>query len=183
MPIINGASPHKHFPVQYSLHILGQDGSLKHREYLEREARLPSRLIEQMEANIRKVGSIVSWHASFEKSQNREMAGMFPDKENFLVNLNERMVDLEDVFKTAYVDARFDGSTSIKKVLPIVCPHLSYKDLEIQEGSLAIEAWRRMINANSEEGKEIASDLLKYCERDTFAMVEIYRFLNGLVNR
>ena len=124
--------------------------------------------------------SIISWHASFEKTRNREVAEAFPDKAEFLNDLNDRMVDLQDVFKSDYVDARFDGSTSIKKVLPVVCLHLDYSDLDVQDGSSAMEAWERMINAAPEEADGIARSLLNYCERDTFAMVEIYRFLNGL---
>jgi len=180
VPLIDGASPHKHFPVQYSLHILEENGTLTHRECLERKARMPLRLIEQMQADIGPVGSIVSWHASFEKTRNREMAEVFPNKADFLNDLNNRMVDLEDVFKTDYVDVRFDGSTSIKKVLPVVCPHLDYSDLTVQEGSSAMEAWERMLNAEPEEADRIAEALLSYCERDTFAMVEIYRFLVAL---
>ena len=180
VPLIDGASPHKHFPVQYSLHILEEHGTPTHREYLEREARMPIRLIEQMQADIKPVGSIVSWHASFEKMCNREMAGAFPGKADFLSDLNDRMVDLEDVFKTDYVDARFDGSTSIKKVLPVVCPHLDYSDLDVQDGSSAMEAWERMLNAEPQEADRIANALLSYCARDTFAMVEIYRFLAAI---
>ncbi len=182
VPTLDGASPHKHFPVQYSLHVLEEDGSLTHKEFLEREARLPLRLVEQMQADIGPEGSIVSWHASFEKTQNREMAKWFSDKAVFLTNINDRMVDLEDVFKAAYVDIRFDGSTSIKKVLPVICPELSYNDLDVQDGTSAMESWERMINADGEEADQIASALLSYCERDTFAMVEIYRFLIGLVS-
>jgi hypothetical protein len=177
VPLLDGASPHKNFPVQYSLHILEEDGRLTHREFLEREARLPRQLIEQMSADIGPTGSLVSWHASFEKTQNREMAKAFPEKAELLTDLNDRMVDLEDVFKADYVDARFDGSTSIKKVLPVICPHLGYGDLDVQDGSSAMEAWERMINAEPEEAERIARSLLSYCERDTFAMVEIYRFL------
>lgn len=182
VPILDGASPHKHFPVQYSLHVLEEDGSLTHKEFLEREARLPLRLVEQMQADIGQEGSIVSWHASFEKTQNREMTVLFPDKAAFLNELNDRMIDLEDMFKTAYVDARFDGSTSIKKVLPVICPELSYEDLEVQDGTSAMESWERMINADGEDSDQIASALLSYCDRDTFAMVEIYRFLTGLIS-
>ena len=111
MPLLDGASPHKQFPVQYSLHILEQNGNLSHRQYLEREARMPLRLIEEMQADIGPTGNIVSWHASFEKTQNRNMAEAYPSKAVFLNDLNDRMVDLEDVFKTDYVDAKFDGST------------------------------------------------------------------------
>lgn len=180
VPLVDGASPHKQFPVQYSLHILDAGGGLTHKEFLEREARLPDRLIEQMQADIEGEGSIVSWHASFEKTQNREMAALFPDKAAFLDDLNDRMVDLEDVFKADYVDIGFDGSTSIKKVLPVVCPELSYKDLDVQDGTLAMEAWERLIVAEDQEADQVAGSLLRYCERDTFAMVEIYRFLEGL---
>lgn len=180
VPMIDGASPHKHFPVQYSLHILDAEGGLTHKEFLERNARLPDRLVEQMQADIGPEGSVVSWHASFEKTQNREMARLFSEKAAFLDDLNDRMVDLEDVFKTAYVDARFDGSTSIKKVLPVVCPDLGYGDLDVQDGSSAMEAWERMVKADAKEAEKIARGLLSYCERDTFAMVEIYRFLINL---
>lgn len=180
VPLVDGASPHKQFPVQYSLHILDADGGLTHKEFLEREARLPDRLIEQMQADIEGEGSIVSWHASFEKTQNREMAALFPDKAAFLDDLNDRMVDLEDVFKADYVDVGFDGSTSIKKVLPVICPELNYEDLDVQDGASAMESWERMICAEGNEADQIANTLLSYCERDTFAMVEIYRFLAGL---
>ena len=181
VPLLDRTSPHKHFPVQYSLHVLSEDGSLSHTEYLEREARLPDRLLAQLREDIGGEGSIVSWHASFEKTRNKEMAVLFPEHAEFLADLNERMVDLEDVFKKDYVDARFDGSTSIKKVLPVVCPDLGYDDLDVQDGASAMDAWQKMVNAEGGESDQIASDLKSYCELDTFAMVEIYRFLVRLI--
>lgn len=182
VPMLDRTSPHRHFPVQYSLHVLHKDGILEHHEYLEREARLPDRLLASLNADIESDGSIVSWHASFEKTQNKEMAHLFPDYATFLANLNERMADLEEVFKADYVDARFDGSTSIKKVLPVICPELSYKELDVQDGASAMDAWRKMIGAEVDEGDQIASALLGYCELDTFAMVEIYRYLARLAS-
>lgn len=109
--------------------------------------------------------------------RNRDMALLFPEKAKLLTELNERMVDLEDVFKSDYVDARFDGLTSIKKVLPVICPELSYKELDVQDGASAMEAWQRMIEADKAEADEIAEALLSYCKLDTLAMVDIYRFL------
>ena len=144
--------------------------------------RLPLNLIEQMERDFGDVGSIVSWHASFEKSRNEEMAKCFPEKSDFLLGLNDRMVDLEDIFKKAYVDARFDGKTSIKNVLPVLCPKLTYKNLDVQDGASAIDAWQKMVSSSSEkEQQQIASDLLEYCKRDTYAMVKIYTFLREVI--
>lgn len=180
VPLLDRTRPHRHFPVQYSLHVLHQDGTLEHCEYLEREARLCDRLLAKLGADIGSEGSVVSWHASFEKTQNKEMARLFPDHAGFLNDLNERMADLEDVFKADYVDVRFDGSTSIKKVLPVICPELSYEELDVQDGASAMDAWQKMVSAEGEESDQIASALLGYCKLDTFAMVEMYRFLMRL---
>lgn len=183
VPAIEGSKPHKHIPVQYSLHILQADGALDHREFLARSMEDPHELVDQLQGDIGEDGSVVSWHASFEKTRNKELAERYSDHANFLRRLNERMVDLEDVFKLDYVDIDFGGSTSIKKVLPVVCPQLSYEAEEVQDGASAMEAWQRMIAADDPEADQIANRLLSYCKLDTFAMVEIYRFLRQLVDR
>ena len=180
IPLINYIKPYEHFPIQYSLHKLCADGSLSHKEYLEPEARLPDHLLSRLKSHIGNQGNILSWHASFEKTINNNVARVFPEDALFLNDLNERTVDMEKVFKTDYVDARFEGSTSIKKVLPVLCPQLSYSDLDIQNGPSAMEAWQKMLNCEPNEAKHIAHSLLSYCKLDTFAMVEIYRFLTRL---
>lgn len=177
VPPIDGQGPHRHVPVQYSLHVMSETGDLEHREYLEREARLPDRLVARMAEDFEPAGSVLSWHAGFEIQRNDEMAALFPERAPFLQAVNRRMVDLEDVFKSDYVDARFGGSTSIKKVLPVIRPALDYADLAVGDGTAAMEAWERMLDADPAEADRIAEDLLRYCERDTFAMVEILRFL------
>ena len=182
VPVIEGSKPHGHIPVQYSLHILDADGTLSHREYLARSMEPPRELVDQLQRDIGEEGSLVSWHASFEKTRNKELAERCPDQADFLKRLNERMVDLEEVFKRDYVDIRFGGSTSIKKVLPVVCPHLSYEEEDVQDGASAMETWQRMIAADNTEADQIADQLLSYCKLDTFAMVEIYRFLRQLVD-
>jgi hypothetical protein len=182
VPIMDKASPHNSFPVQYSLHILYEDGKLEHKEFLQRNPQLPLNLVKQMENDFGNAGSVVSWHASFEKTQNSKMGKWFPEKEEFLNNLSERMVDLEDMFKMAYVDARFKGSTSIKKVLPVICPHLGYEDLDVQDGATAMDAWQRMTSLSGAEAETEAQALLAYCKMDTLAMVEIYKFLRKLTD-
>ena len=181
VPLVDRIQPQKQFPVQYSLHVLEADGTLTHREFLEREARLPDRLLKQMRSDFASEGSVVSWHASAEKTQNLSMQKWFPENTEFLEDINERMVDPESLFKAAYVDVGFDGFTSIKRIQPVICPELSYKNLDVSDGSAAMDAWKRMIDASPDEANRIADDLLKYCERDTLVMVEIYNFLAELV--
>jgi hypothetical protein len=88
-----------------------------------------------------------------------------------------------DIFsKQLYVHKGFMGGTSIKDVLPVLVPELSYKDLAIQEGGTASQSWDKINSAQASQAEknQIARDLKLYCERDTFAMVAIWRFLQKL---
>jgi hypothetical protein len=61
-------------------------------------------------------------------------------------------------------------------------PELSYADLAIREGGTASQMWDKITAAgmNAAEKEKIARDLKLYCERDTFAMFAIWRFLEKL---
>jgi len=181
IPLADGLKPHLPMPVQYSLHTLSSVNELKHFEHLSDRPGLQLELIEQMEHDFGKDGSVLSWNKSFEMSCNKRMAELFPGKSDFLSNLNDRTVDLMDVFKEDYVDARFEGSISIKKVLPVVCPHLKYDQDAVHDGTGAMEAWLLMVeNPDADEKVKLRQQLLEYCKLDTLAMVEIYRFLKSL---
>ncbi len=111
------------------------------------------------------------------------MARLHPTAEPFLAALNARVFDLKDVFsKQLYVDGRFNGSCSTKDVLPALVPHLSYKNLAIQEGNSASLGWYRMFDPQltSEERATTETNLRAYCKLDTLAMVEIFRYLLAL---
>jgi hypothetical protein len=84
-----------------------------------------------------------------------------------------------------YVDYRFHGSASIKKVLPVLCPELSYKELDINEGTKAMLQWHEMVygNLSESEKEKIRFDLLTYCKLDTWAMVEIYRKMRKTITK
>ena len=182
-PIIDGARPHAPIPFQYSLHIKRSpnDNKLEHVEYLAEEATLPISLIEHMQKNISDVGSVVSWHASYENTQNRNMAVMYPAKSDFLQGLIDRTVDLEDLFKEGYVDIKFQGSTSIKKVLPVLAPDLSYAGMEVENGTDAMEAWQRLVSLpKGSQKNELRKSMLEYCKLDTLAMVRIFEFMEKL---
>ncbi len=92
------------------------------------------------------------------------------------------MVDLMDLFKTAYVDIGFGGSTSIKRVLPVLCPDLSYAAMDVSDGTAAMEAWGRFVDAETDasERERLKAALLDYCALDTLAMVEIFRVVGGV---
>lgn len=181
VPFAKAHGPFQQMPVQYSLHRLHADESLEHFEYLTTSHGEQRALVEHMEASFGGKGTIVSWNKSFENSCNIRMGKLLPEKTEFLLGLNERTVDLMDLFKADYVDIRFQGSTSIKKVLPVLCPALRYEEDAVHDGAGAMEAWLHMTEA--EDGAErtrLAGELRAYCGLDTLAMVEIYKVIAAI---
>jgi hypothetical protein len=82
--------------------------------------------------------------------------------------------------RTVYSEA-FEGRYSIKKVLPIVVPELSYGDLNIQEGGTASFQYGQMGGMSANEQTQLRQDLLDYCCLDTLAMVKIFDKINALI--
>lgn len=185
VPYFDGQRPYQQVPFQYSLHILrSPDAELEWREYLHRDASDPARpLTEQLIKDVGTDGTVLVWYEAFEKSRNSELGEMFPEHKEAMEALNERVVDLIIPFKSKwYDDPRFEGSASIKKVLPVLCPELSYKTLGIQEGGSAQRLWMEAVldGKRIDQKEQILADLLEYCKLDTLAMVEIFRVIQKL---
>lgn len=184
IPQHSGLKPYEAVPFQYSCHILHEDGNLEHTEYLHCDTDDPrGPLLESMLTHIGATGSVVVYNAAFERSVLRKLAEFAPTHRPEIESLIERLWDQLDIFKHDYRSYRFGGSNSIKKVLPVVAPHLSYGALNVQRGDQAQAVWNRMIllaedNPSQQVQKELLiADLLAYCELDTLAMVEIHRHL------
>jgi hypothetical protein len=183
IPRFNGFSPYQQIPFQYSLHVLEAPGNeLEHLQFLFTESSDPSRdLAESLQQNIGATGSVIVWNKSFECGINEALGSRMLLAKSFLQSVNDRVFDLMDIFKKQYfVHKDFRGSTSIKRVLPVLAPELSYKDLEIHEGGTASQSWNKLTTSdmNEEEKRKIAENLRKYCERDTYAMYVIWKHLD-----
>ena len=185
IPYFDGLRPYQQVPFQYSLHLLqAPDATLEHKEYLHKESSNPSRpLTEKLISDVGDVGTVLVWYEGFEKSRNSELGDMIPEYKNAMESLNGRVIDLMTPFKEKwYDDPRFEGSASIKKVLPVLCSELSYKTLGIQEGASAQRLWMEAVLDGTRDGEkqQILEDLLEYCKLDTLAMVEIYNKLRNV---
>ena len=184
VPRIVGIRPWQQIPFQFSLHILYEGDDLKHVEYVSDSLSEAGEMMPALIDAVSSSGSILSWHASFEKKRNQEMGELYPEYRDALSAINERMFDLEKVFIEAYTDAAFRGSTSIKNVLPVLCPNLSYDNLTVQDGTQAMEQWFAMVASDDEaERGQIRDDLLAYCKMDTLAMVNLYQVLLGCLKK
>ncbi|MCF7802705.1 MAG: DUF2779 domain-containing protein [Candidatus Marinimicrobia bacterium] len=182
VPRFEGMRPYDQFPFQYSCHILQEDGSLDHVEYLHTDQTDPrGPVAEHLVKSIGAMGSVIAYNAGFEKRILADLRDRFSTLQEPLQGMIDRLWDQLVIFRKHYTDYRFRGSNSIKAVLPVLVPELAYEDLEIQGGEVAQVAWNELLDTEDEaQRKELIQSLLAYCRRDTLGMVEIYRQLVDL---
>jgi len=186
VPPFDGCRPYEKMSFQYSLHILDNAASkLRHLEYLAEPGIDPRRdLLESMLERIPQDACIIAWNQSFEISVIRGLAELFPEHREWVVQLIDNFRDLMQPFKNRDIylwEAK--GSYSIKPILPLLVPELSYKDLEgVANGGDAMDAYYKMNRAvDAGELATIRTQLLEYCKRDTEAMVRILEKMQHLV--
>ena len=116
-----------------------------------------------------------------------DLAKALPEYASRLQFLIGRIVDLHAIVKHNICDPAFEGSFSIKRVLPALVPGMGYDDLDITEGNLASFRYLQMLEAEAKGNQDIAEVIRKnlwdYCKRDTEAMVEVIKALEVLVDQ
>ena len=181
IPLYEGIRPYMQIPFQYSLHYIEtENGKLLHKEFLAEPGKDPRRsLAEQLVKDIPKDVCTLAYNMTFEKTVIKNLAELYPDLSDHLLNIRENMKDLMVPFqKRQYYTKDMHGSYSIKYVLPALYPDdpsLNYHNLEeVHNGSEAMNAFANMESLTEEEQQKLRHNLLKYCELDTYAMVKIY---------
>lgn len=183
LPLYIGTSPYKVIPFQWSNHILSEDGSISHEEFLHDGFNDPrvgfARTLLQTLGN---KGSVVVY-SSFEASRIKELMQVLPHLSDDLHELLDRIVDLLKLVRVHCYHPEFHGSFSIKSVLPALVPDLDYSDLEINDGGLASVAYAEIVDPDTKQERRdhLRKCLLDYCERDTEAEVRLYQTLKSIV--
>lgn len=181
IPEFDHVRPFMQIPFQYSLHYYESENSeLKHEEFLAEASIDPRRsLAEKLVKDIPINTCVLAYNMQFEKMVIKNLASLYPDLSNHLMNIHDNMLDLMVPFKNRwYYTKDMHGSYSIKYVLPALFPRdpeLNYHNLEdIHNGSEAMNSFQTLSNYSYEKQQQIRSNLLKYCYLDTYAMVKIY---------
>jgi len=185
IPMYDGISPYMQIPFQYSLHYIKEENSkLEHTDFLAEPNIDPRRLLaERLVEDIPKDSCILAYNMKFEKMVIRNLANLYVDLSDHLMNIHDNMQDLMVVFKKRdYYTKEMYGSYSIKYVLPALFPddpELDYHNLDlIHNGAEASGNYANLGEYSQEEQDKIKNALLKYCELDTYAMVKIWQKLN-----
>lgn len=186
VPLFDNSRPYQQIPFQYSLHIMDKPGAnLQHYEFLAQPGQDPrSELLDTLLKIIPKDACILAWNQSFEISVIRKLGELFPEKQKRVELLIENFRDLMAPFRSRNIYLwQSKGSYSIKSILPILVPELSYKDMDIADGGMAMDAYHQMGSIDDhEELMKLRNALLEYCKLDTLAMVRILEKMRALAN-
>jgi hypothetical protein len=179
IPLFEGYQPYEPIVFQYSLYVLNSPNETpQHFECLLTGAEDPAtRIVPDLLSHIGVCGSVVVWNQSFEASRNRELAKRTPQYADQLHDINDRMFDLMKIFKDGYyVHPDFHGSASLKAILPVLCPELTYDSLAIADGGQAMLTWYALQSGAIpiEDRVDVEQALKTYCRMDTWGMVQLW---------
>lgn len=186
IPRFTGYSPFNQITFQFSLHVVEDiDKEPSHFDFIFTKNTNPDEsFILALKKHLPNIGHVITWNKNFEMGRNKDLANRNPEHREFLEDLNSRIIDLMDIFTNQYfIHPKFKGKTSIKYVLPVLAPDLSYKALDIQEGGTASNTWNQIVSGEltKEEALEKTEHLLTYCELDTLAMYRIWKYLREII--
>ena len=179
-PPYQGMKPYDVLVFQYSLHI-EQNNELKHINYIgENDCR--KAFIESLIENVPKQGHILVYNMEgAEKLRLMQLAKQFPQYEEQLKQIWERMIDLSLPFSTGNVyHIAMKGSYSLKTLVPIFSNY-HYEDLDVSSGMDAVATYQLYLKAEDEEKARLFEELKQYCALDTYGEYIVYHALKKMV--
>ena len=178
VPVWDGCHPYDAVPVQFSCHVQDEEGRVTHHEWLADGPEDPRpTLAEHLIRACESARTVVAYNAGFERRCIEQMAEALPPLATTLHGIVDRLVDLLAVIRNHVYHPDFGGSFGLKRVLPALVPELRYKDLAINEGSMASLELERLLFQGvelTEDAKaKLRTDLLRYCFQDTLGLVRL----------
>lgn len=156
-----------------------------HREYLHDQDTDPRpNLVEALVNTIGSEGSVVSYNKAFESTCINNLAETYRAHTDALLNIRDRLVDPLPIFRANVYDPAFRGSFSIKNVAPALLGNsMSYKGMEISDGTAAQIAYQRLITGEIDPNEKIQlkNAMLDYCRKDTLAMANLVEWLQNAI--
>ena len=117
--------------------------------------------------------------SGFDKSCVEALAVAVPVLADELREIGKRIVDMLAMVREHVYHPAFEGSFSIKKVLPALVPEAGYADLEVKDGDTAAGMLEGMLVRGAGASRD---ELLRYCERDTEGLVRVWKWLSGAMS-
>ncbi len=188
VPEFEGAKTLEQMPFQYSLQIIDKPDfrDVKTRGFLDISGRDTRRAIaESLTENIPYGAQIIAYHESTERNIIDGLAKYCPDLADHLLSFTYK--DPLKVFENGWYYTKAMGkSFSLKSVAPALYPtdrDMDYHNLQgdVKNGTQAMNVFFKAKNYTQSEKEKIQTDLEKYCDLDTIAVVKILQKLYEVV--
>lgn len=184
IPLYPGTRPFATLAFQWSAHRLAAESQVEKPEHFEflaegdvdPRAEVARTLVETLGQD----DARILVYSPYEKRCLKDMAKHVPDLAIELGAIAHRLFDLLPIVRKHVYHPDLLGSFSIKKVGPAFAPDVSYSDLEgVADGTAAMGAFERIVKGalEPEEERRLRAELRAYCQRDTLALMEVFRAL------
>ncbi len=184
-PRFIGMKPYEPIPVQWSVHRRESEaGKLEHYEFLWPNREDPRRAFMHTLSPALVGARNIVVYGSYEKTLLSNLVRWIPECALNVREIQSKLVDLSQIIRRHVYSLEFLGSFSIKRVLPVLVPGSSYDDLVVKSGTEVASVWEQFSThqEGSFEHTNLGAALLRYCEKDTLALVRILAALKRLAS-
>ena len=136
LPFVPNTRIFEQVPFQYHYFLLESNGEISEANHVSADIeRVREDFLESLlDVLLNNDGSIIAYNIRFEIGILKNLSFKYPEYSNDVESIIGRFWDLENVFRH-YKDPGFLGRTSLKNVLPVLVPNMSYDNLDIIEGN------------------------------------------------
>jgi predicted RecB family nuclease len=181
IPRFPGMRPYDQLPFQWSVHVQRQPGAApEHYEFLASDKSDPrTAFISTLCDALGDRGNVVVYHQQFESQRLSDLALWLPEFLGRIKKIQRRLWDLLPVIRDHVYHPAFNGSYSLKSVLPALVPEMTYEGMEVADGRAAGLVWESLIGGRCGEPEcpQKRQALLAYCAQDTLGMVRLLEVL------
>ena len=185
LPPFAGMKPYQHLPFQWSVHVRrSPKAALEHHDFLAPPHGDPRKdfleaLLDVLGRGASSKGSIVVYNASFETARLKDLARWVPGYKGVVERITARLWDLLKVMREHVYHPGFQGSFSLKAVLPALVPGMGYDGMAIAEGGQASLEYLNIVSGRYSPSKtgRVVRALREYCKKDTLALDKLLRVL------
>ncbi len=187
IPIWKGCRPYDQVPALFSCHVISGPGAITHHAWLadgpgDPRPEIAARVVDACcDAEV-----VVAYNATFEAGVLRDLADSVPKHATRLADIEARLVDALPLVRDHVYDPAFGGSFSLKAVLPVLVPGMTYDTLDIAGGRTATIQLQRLMfegdTLSADERDQTRDALLRYCALDTLGVVRLLERLEALVD-
>lgn len=176
IPQLNDTKPFQQIPFLFCLY--NEQTSIHFMtEHLQDDRRI---FAEQLIDLTKEFNSILVYDKAMEEQSIAYLSRLFPELEIKLKEVNEKMIDISNLFKNLhYYHPAFQNNFSLKSIVKVLAPEVNFDG--ITSGLEAMSYFEKLRSTENPIEKElIKNDIVSYCFNDVISVQGIYRSLKKI---